>query len=224
MKHRLGVLLVLFTCGCSIVDPGDRDELRDRIAMMSPDDIPFAKRWTMNTKAVDWLRRRPPGDQMGKLQCRYQAGGQWSNWADQEPTYIVLDMLECLLKRPFAVTYILCKEEWEALESQIRRTDLLNSLPVPGGASVECRFVWDFRYEPEKAPIKVTDPDAVTPDDMIDAMIGLPAPPPGWMFPQLIPLLCPLGAGPGWGCPPRPTDPTGGEPTDPTGGEPGDRP
>lgn len=38
----------------------------------------------------------------------------------------------------------------------------------------------------------------------IDAMIALPGPPPGWAVPQLsrlIPLLCPLGAGEGWGCP-----------------------
>jgi hypothetical protein len=123
------------------------------------------------------------------------------------------------------MTYVLCMDQWQSPASQARRTDLMNSLPVPGGANVECRFVWDFRYDPEKVPPELTDPDAVSTDDMIDCVIGLPAPPPGWNFlPELVPLLCPLGAGSGWGCPPRPTDPTGGQPTDPTGGQPGDHP
>ncbi|KYF75866.1 hypothetical protein BE17_28995 [Sorangium cellulosum] len=161
---------------------------------------------------------------MGKLQCRYQAGGQWSRWTDQEPTYTVADMLECLTERAFAVTYVMCKDEWYYLERQTRATDLLNSLPVPGGANVECRFVWDFRYEPEKVPPELVDPNEVTLDDVIDAMIGLPGPPPGWVHPELIPLLCPLGAGPGWGCPPRPSDPPGGDPSNPAGGSSGDYP
>ncbi|WP_437645417.1 hypothetical protein [Sorangium sp. So ce362] len=224
MNHRLGVLLVLFTCGCSIVDPGDRDELRDQIAMMPREERSRLKTLGMNSAAIDWLKGRPEGDQMGKIQCRYQAGGHWTNWADQEPPFIVDDMRDCLIKRPFLVTYLMCMDEWASVERQARKTNLLNSLPIPGGATVECRFVWDFRYDPEKAPAEVTDPNAIDADDIINTLIALPAPPPGWAFPRLVPLLCPLGAGPGWGCPPTPTDPTGGQPTDPTGGQPGDRP
>lgn len=116
----------------------------------------------------------------------------------------------------------MCKDEWESVERQLRKTDLQNSLPVPGGASIDYRYVWDFRYEPEKVPPELIDPNEISADDVIDAMIALPAPPPGWAAPQLAPLLCPLGAGPGWGCPPRPTDTDGEEPANPTGGEPGD--
>jgi hypothetical protein len=224
MNHRRGILLVVFACGCSIVDPSDRDELRDQIAAMPLEEISRLRMLGMNSAAIKWLEGRPPGDQMGKIQCRYQAGGQWTNWADQEPSFIVDDMRDCLIRRPFLVNYLMCKDEWEALQRQIRKTDLENSLPIPGGATVECRFVWDFRYDPEKGPAELTDPDAVDLDDIINTLIALPAPPPGWAFPRLVPLLCPLGVGPGWGCPPGPTDPTGGQPTDPTGGQPGDRP
>lgn len=217
--------MAVVVAGCSIMDPEDRQELRDRLGALPADAILAMKRTVMNTNALNWLRGRPDHDQMGKLQCRYQAGGQWTSWADQEPTFTTDDMLYCLRKDPFMMTYIMCMEQWESLESQARRTDLLNSLPVPGGASVECRFVWDFRYDPEKVPRALTDPDAVSIDDMIDCLVGLPAPPPGWNFlPQIVPLLCPLGAGPGWGCPPRPTDPTGGQPADPVGSRPGDHP
>ncbi len=69
-------------------------------------------------------------------------------------------------------------------------------------ASIDCRYVWDFRYEPEKVPPELIDPDEISADDVIDAMIALLAPPPGSAAPQLAPLLCPLGAGPGWGCQP----------------------
>ncbi|WP_438024052.1 hypothetical protein [Sorangium sp. So ce233] len=225
MKQWLGgALLAVLACGCSIVDPGDRDELRDRIAAMPPDTMEYLTRLSMNATAVRWLDGRPSDDQVGKLQCRYQAGGQWTDWADQEPRLTVHDMLDCLLNRPFNLTYLMCKDEWESLQRQARKTDLLNSLPIPGGSAVECRFVWDFRYEPENGPAELTDPSAVDTDDIIQGLIALPGPPPGWALPGLVPLLCPLGAGPGWGCPPRPTDLPGEEPTIPEDNEPGDRP
>ncbi|WP_437926506.1 hypothetical protein WMF37_47125 [Sorangium sp. So ce291] len=224
MRSRLGTLLVVLTCGCSIVDPGDRDELRDRIAAMPPEMSEYYTRLGMNAAAVKWLDGRPREDQVGKLQCRYQAGGQWTNWADQEPRLTVEYMRDCLLQTPLHVTYVMCKDQWYHLELQARKTDLQNTLPVPGGTNIECRFMWDFRYDPETAPAELTDPDAVEFDDIMQGLIALPAPPPGFAFPELVPLLCPLGAGPGWGCPPRPTDPPGGEPVDPSDGQPGDRP
>jgi hypothetical protein len=221
----VAVAFAVVAFGCSILDPDDRQELRDRIAAMPLDAVLLMKKMVMNVKAMNWLRYRPKGDQMGKLQCRMQAGGTWSGWADQEPPYTVEDMLECLIYRPFAVTYVMCRDEWLGVNAQAKENEILHEQPAPGVTDVECRFAWDFRYEPEKVPPELIDPDAIGPDDIIDAMIGLPAPPPGWNFlPELVPLLCPLGAGPGWGCPPRPTDPTGGQPTDPTGGEPGDHP
>src|SRR4051812_46155135 len=97
MRHLLAALLVLLTFGCSVLDSGDRDELRHQIGAMPSDKISFMTKVAMNAKALNWLRHRPPNDQMGKLQCRLQAGGQWSGWNDQEPTYTVAEMIECLL-------------------------------------------------------------------------------------------------------------------------------
>ena len=68
--------------GCSILDPGDRQELRDRIAALPPENVGLLRTMAMNAKALDWLRGRPEGDQMGKLQCRYQANGNWGDWDD----------------------------------------------------------------------------------------------------------------------------------------------
>jgi hypothetical protein len=218
MRHLPAALLVLLAFGCSIMDPGDRAELDKRIVGLPPSELLDMKRMTMAAKAINWLRHRPNNDQMGKLQCRVQANGRWNDWHDEEPTYTVFDMLDCLIKDSFAVDYMLCKEQWESVETQSKQTELLNSPPIPGGSSLECRFVWDFRYDPAKLPAKLTDPNAITPDDVIDAMIGLPTPPPGLNLPDFVPLLCPMGAGPGWGCPGRPSDPGGGDTPAPGGG------
>jgi hypothetical protein len=226
MRPLLAPLFVLLAFGCSVLDPGDRDELRSQIAMLPPEGASFMTRTVMNSKALDWLHGRPPNDQVGKLQCRLQAGGQWTDWADQEPTYTVDDLKDCLLYSSGGtpVTYTMCLDFFLGRDGTAKEHEILDEQQVPGVTNVECRFVWDWRYEPEKVPRKLTDPSAITADDTINCLIGLPAPPPGWAFPELVPLLCPLGAGPGWGCPPRPTDPTGGQPTDPTGGGTGDQP
>lgn len=180
----------------------------------------------MNTNALSWLLTyKDEHDQVGKLQCRLKAGGTWSGWNDQEPTYTVADLIQCLLEGgDIAVTYTMCADEFQGRGNAAMNLKILHEEQVPGVTQVECRFVWDFRYEPEKVPSNLTNPRSITLDELIDWLISLPAPPPGFALPQLVPLLCPLGAGPGWGCPPRPTDLPGEQPTDPTGGEPGDHP
>ncbi|WP_437997438.1 hypothetical protein WMF26_42750 [Sorangium sp. So ce185] len=218
--------VVVLALSCSIVDPGDREELRRRIAMLPPDTLSTWAKWNMNANAVKWLRMyKDPNDQVGKLQCRLKAGGTWSGWNDQEPTYTVADLLDCLLSGgDIPVTYTMCADLFQGVGDAAMKSKILHEQQVPGVTHVECRFVWDFRYEPEKVPSNLTNPRSITLDELIDWLISLPAPPPGFASPQLVPLLCPLGAGPGWGCPPRPTDLPGEQPTDPTGGEPGDHP
>lgn len=210
---------------CSIVDPGDRAELREQLATLPPETLSTWAKWRMNANAVRWLLTyKDPNDQVGKLQCRLKAGGTWSGWNDQEPTYTVSDLLECLLgggDNP--VTYTMCADLFQGVGGAAMESKLLREDPVPGVTHVECKFVWDFRYEPEKVPANLTNPRAITLDDLIDWLITLPAPPPGWAHPEFVRLLCPLGAGTDWGCPPRPTD-LPGESTEPAGDETGDHP
>ncbi|WP_437981425.1 hypothetical protein [Sorangium sp. So ce117] len=226
LKTMAAAAATLIALGCSIVDPSDREELRQQIAMLPPETLSSWDKWNMNVNAVKWLKLyKDPNDQVGKLQCRLKAGGTWSGWNDQEPTYTVADLLDCLLESgDIAVTYTMCADKLQAVDGKSRESKILREEQVPGVTNVECRFVWDSRYEPEKVPSNLTNPRSITVDELIDWLISLPAPPPGFAAPQLVPLLCPLGAGPGWGCPPRPTDLPGEQPTDPTGGEPGDHP
>ena len=188
--------------------------------MLAPEATLF-KRWFMNWRAQKWLTaKEAPNDQVAKVQCRDNEGGVWSNWYDRpDKVHTVADMLLCLTTKPGFYSYLQCIDDFDHYVVSHAREELKALLPA--FTDIECKYVWDFRYSPEKLPAKAIDPDAVTPDDLIDAMIASPAPPPGLAIPELVPLLCPLGAGPGWGCPPRPSDPspTGGQPTDPTGGD-----
>jgi hypothetical protein len=222
MRRLRAALLVLLAFGCSILDPGDRDELVRKIELMPSAQISTLKKLTLNANALDWLQNRPDTDQVGKLQCRMKAGGTWSDWADQEPTYTVADMWKVLLIEGTEVTYTDCPDYWLGRDGKAKESAILHEQPVPGVTGFECRFVWDFRYEPEKVPPNLTDSKVISTEDIIEAIIGLPAPPPGWAFPELVPLLCPLGAGPGWGCPPNPNDLPGDQPAGPTGGGSGD--
>jgi hypothetical protein len=112
---------------------------------------------------------------------------------------------------------------WQAEEVTKRKDFLQATATNPDSIDVECRYIPEPGFEPEKLPSKMIDSKAISIDDIIDTIVAMPAPPPGWAFPELVPLLCPLGAGEGWGCPPKPDDPTEGQPTDP-GGQSGDYP
>ncbi|WP_437764701.1 hypothetical protein WMF27_33930 [Sorangium sp. So ce281] len=227
LKAMAAAAVTVIALGCSIMDPDDRDELRRRIAALPSETLSHLQKTKLNTNALRWLLtyKKDHNDQVGKLQCRLKAGGTWSGWNDQEPTYTVEDLIQCLLGGGnIPVTYTMCADEFQGRGNAAMNLKILHEEQVPGVTQVECRFVWDFRYEPEKVPSDLTNPRSITVDELIDWLISLPAPPPGFAAPQLVPLLCPLGAGPGWGCPPRPTDLPGEQPTDPTGGEPGDHP
>ncbi|MDI1484082.1 hypothetical protein [Polyangium sp. y55x31] len=193
------------------MDPDDRQALRDRLAGMAPEDIILMRRTVMNAKGINYFSMVPEADQVGKIQCRVFAGNQWGNWQDQEPSWIVYDLLRCLKEVPLAVTYLMCKDEWVSTQTTLKKQELLES-QIPG-TDVECRFVFDWRYEPDKVPESLWKEESISFDDMIDVLVSLPAPPPGFVAPELAPLLCPLGAGPGWGCPSDPateTDPPEG--------------
>lgn len=222
MRRLLVALLVPLAVGCSIMDPGDRAELRHQIASMPPGNQRIMRAWYMNEMARKWLEeksKKKPNDQMAKIQCRDNEGGIWSDWYDRpDDVYTVAKMWLCLTTKPDFPSYIDCFDDFEYFCGQGARNKLKDLLPA--GTDVECKAVWDWRYDPSIVDPKIVDPNAASsPDDWIDAMIRLPAPPPGWAFPEFAPYLCPLGAGPGWGCPPKPTDPTGGQPADPTGGD-----
>lgn len=215
MRRLLAVTLMLFAVGCSIMDPGDREELRKRIQLMPENQMSMFTREAMKVAAHRFLEGKRDTERIGKLECRVKEDGAWSDWYEHLDDLRVPWMRDCLWKQP--LTFMMCIEFWQAEQVTDRREFLKATATNPDSIDVECRFIPDPGYEPEKLPSKMIDSKAISIDDIIDTLVALPAPPPGWAFPELVPLLCPLGAGEGWGCPPRPDDPPGGQPTDPSG-------
>jgi hypothetical protein len=203
-------LVLVGGMGCSILDPGDREELRNYIASMPPDRRSTLRSAVMNSRTVSWLQSKPTYDQVGKLQCReYTEGEGWGAWRNKEPSHTVAQMLDCLKHEPRFVTYLECKDMWFHTQAQVEKEKVMARQVA--GADVECRYEWDFRYAPENVPRYFVDFNAISVDDIIAFLITSSAPPPGFAASEFAPLLCPLGAGPGWGCPDTPA--TEGEPS-----------
>ncbi|MDC3953178.1 hypothetical protein [Polyangium jinanense] len=198
---------------CSIMDPDDRQALRDRLAAMAPEDMVLLRRTVLNAKGLNYFQQRPSNDQVGRLFCREYADGQWGDWKE-EKRWEVKDVIECLMTDGLAVTFILCKDKFLYTEMSKKKGDIM-AQQIPG-KDAECRFDFDWRYEPEKLPEEIWKEESISFDDVIDVLVSLPAPPPGFIAPELVPLLCPLGAGPGWGCPSDPA--TEGDPPPEGGG------
>jgi hypothetical protein len=199
---------------CTVVDPDDRAGLRERLAALPPPQADTMTLMTMNAKTIQYLNTRDENDQVGKYECRVQ-NGPWSQFGE---SLTVQAMLKCLRTSMVEAQYVNCAEAWQLVMK--RRADAAFKRT---GFDGECRFVWDFRYQPEKLPPECTDPDAVTLDDTIDAMIASDVPPPlpGGLPPGLIPLLCPLAEHPdAWGCPDSPGGAPGQNPGEnPPGGD-----
>ncbi|MDI1448000.1 hypothetical protein [Polyangium sp. 6x1] len=203
-------LIALVLPSCSIMDPDDRQALRDRLAGMMPEDIFQLRKGAMNGRGILYFKERPSNDKVGKLYCREYVEGQWQDWkGDKE--WRVDDVLDCLRNDPFNVSYLDCKDQFLSTETTLKKGDIM-AQQTPG-KDVECRFEFDWRYEPDILPEELWKAESISFDEMIDFLVSLPAPPPGFIAPELAPLLCPLGAGPGWGCPSDPyteTDPPEG--------------
>ncbi|WP_437606233.1 hypothetical protein WMF20_35265 [Sorangium sp. So ce834] len=218
---RLMILMVVVTASiataCSIVDPDDRASLRDMVASLPSAQGEAWKLMTMNAKAIQYLNGRPPNDQVGKYECRVRNGDKFGAWSQLGQSLMVKDVLRCLRTSVVEAQYVSCVDAWK-LTMQRRAAASFDRLGLDG----ECRYVWDSRYEPEKLPQDCVDPDAVTIDDTVEALISSETPPPlpGGLPPGLLPVLCPLAEHPdAWGCPGGPSGPPGQTPGDEPGGD-----
>jgi len=74
MKLRVGILVTVLGAtqlvGCSIMDPNDRQALRDKINALTFMQILELKRVIASTNASNWLNHLPKNDEMGNVQCR----------------------------------------------------------------------------------------------------------------------------------------------------------
>ncbi|WP_155798872.1 hypothetical protein [Sorangium cellulosum] len=202
---RMLVMAAWCGLGCTVVDPGDRADLRDVIASLPPSQVDAMRLLTMNSNTIQYLSNRPEEDQVGKYECRTRIGDAYGSWQQLGRSLTVAELLKCLRAPQLEAQYVPCANAWASV-MQKRADASFERLGLKG----ECRFVWDVRYEPDKLPEDCVDPDTITPDDMIDAMIGyagrVPPPLAGGLPGGFLAKLCklPLADHGAWGCPEAP--------------------
>ncbi|XXX73858.1 hypothetical protein WMF30_40050 [Sorangium sp. So ce134] len=220
MKRLMILMMVVvtsFASACSVLDPDDRAELRDLVASLPGPQADAWRLMTMNAKAIQYLNGRDENEQVGKYECRAGSGGKLGPWVQFGESLQVDALLKCLRTNHIEAQYLSCVDAWK-LVMQRRADASFERLGLKG----ECRYVWDSRYEPAKLPQECVDPDAVTVDDTIEALISSDTPPPlpGGLPPGLLPVLCPLAEHPdAWGCPGSPSGPPGEDPGETPGGD-----
>ncbi len=210
------LVLAVMLGACSVMDSDDAAALDVKIAALPPVVVAPLIRSAMARSATDWLRGKPLDDVVARIQCRSRnADLSWGGWED--------------VHRPFSPD-VLGGEPDDGANSLIMTVDFfLSSLQhgdqtyldvfldehpkaveeaatreLETGRETECRQVWSPGYAPSDLPEEATNPDKVLRSELRRMLIEAPVPPPGFPIPEWAPLLCPLGAGPGWGCPPRP--------------------
>ena len=203
-------LVALCALGCTEVDPEDERKLEQLVdGQPQPTrDRFFAAAGTWTTR--QWLNGRPPNDEVIKALCRsYSAKDGWSDWEEVgQELARVEHMIACMAA---GFSYIECGEK------MIRRNvpDLVKVLEESAaGFKWECKGEWTPFYKPDMVPGGDRDlsRQPVTTEEVVKWLVALPAPPPGFVFVELaplLPLLCPLGVD--WGCPGNPKYPGGGD-------------
>jgi hypothetical protein len=192
--RRLIILMLLVGAwlGCSTLDGGDEAALEAKIRDLPPQSKTVLGALTAKAAAKKYLRATKPYHVIGGLWCQ-SSDGRWERAS--EDTW--QDMLDCLLD--LKSSYAGCGIAFERHARTLVRQMFVDSGMFTGPI---CEYRWTHGFSPGELPSSC-DPERVTLADEVEALVGMPAPPPGFAIPELIPYLCPLS--PGW-CPPRPDE------------------
>jgi len=207
MTTILPVVSMLGIAGCTTVDPDDKNELLRRIGALPPPAALTLRQVTAHHYSEIMLNKRDLSKKIGGTVCRRfdPKTGAWGGWVPQVDVTIA-DVLKCVAQN--TEWYGRCADLM-VLAATLQSTQAFESAGIPSG-DYQCRYAWDQGWAPDEAPSN-TDPDRVTPEDIIDAMVSSPVPPPGipWASPDfapLVPLLCPLTSWEQDPCAPAPGD------------------
>lgn len=203
-------LLMAGWLGCSVPDGGDRDELEKAVAALPPAKVSLIRQIAQRQAAIKWLNGRVWHETAAEVHCTVN---------DMPGTWRTGDLsVEAMIGMLMAgvCQYADCSLIWMATDGKRAGEQLRGLLQKQfPDSTITCKYVWEPVFDPETGdvPDEVTKPDQVGLSRIIEAIISSPTPPPGFPLEELAPLfptLCPLGAGPGIGCPSTPTDPSGG--------------
>lgn len=228
MKRTIIALLIvlgLARLGCSIPDPGDRQELEDKIAALPPDTQSGLRAWASRQLVIRWLSKFDRNRKVGTVECREIGPGAdpaHVDWFDHEDI-TVGHVLTCLVV--FAFSYTVCMDE--TARNVAKGYNMAAAMDDVANVRLECRVKIATEFEPDKVAAEARGKNKVNPGDMhrlaelltvseiTDAVLNSDLPPPlpggvlaGSAFADILPLLCALDASGGhWGCPDSPLYP-----------------
>ncbi len=228
MAFTLAVLSLGLVGACSVLDGGDRADLEAAIDKESKEDRTSMAAMYLSAKTKKWIDGRPKNEAVITLWCKHhRTDGTSTEWTiDQSEPGMVKDMIWCLGQ---GVGYVKCLDVLEnalAFKAEqawaLTKTGLPDSDPLKS-TETECRGITNPGYSPVEVPGANDDLNRVTAGEIVEWMLSLPAPPPGFStaaWGPLLPFICALGAS--WGCPGDPQNPlitsisqsgsTGGDP------------
>lgn len=205
----LGHLLM----ACSALDGSDRADLEAGINKESPEVKHAMAAMAMNQKTKRFLDGRPPSERVIGVECKQRLpGGSWFNpKPEQDLVYLVSDVIECMstgetyqgcIATLAAALVIKATDRWQA--------KIAASIPGSLDASLEvsCNEVVDPQYHPANVPGADTDLNKVSAGEIVEWLLALPAPPPGFSieaWAPILPFICAMDVS--WGCPGDPHNP-----------------
>lgn len=208
MRLMMAMTAAVLAAGCSIVDPGDWDDLRQEIASLPTEALVSARQWAANRAAIERLEKEDPNLKLMGVKCHDDDGMV----EDEEYDILVKDVLACLKWSPIA-EYGLCLDD----EARRRARGFYRSAEWLSLGTFGCDYIytpgWDLDEVPEDWFLR-----NVTADDVLNAMIryagSVPPPFAGALGPSFVGKLCrlPLTNGDVWGCPDTPGAPPGQAP------------
>lgn len=178
--------------------------------------------YLMNSIAKRWLSGKSKNQRIGRIQCQFYDFDKNEDGPlkDAGPELTVEAVVACLNSLPNA-SYWDCANGWaNHMRDKIvveLRTKMANGGPITNHEinGVDCEMTWDAGYGWKELPPSVKDYAAIGPDDIGEAFISAPVPPPGWVLPAstwevILPMICLSGTP--WGCPTDPAYPNPNEP------------
>lgn len=205
----------LSTLACSVLDGDDRDDLESAIKEAPREDRAAMAAMVVGAKTRGYLQGRDPNSAVISLECRMvhptmgPTGWSLPAGAFAKPR----DLLACLQA---GHTYPACLQFVADLLAERARKEWVKTKQAfvdsdpRKAADLECRGVVNPGFHAAEVPGANDDLNRVTAEAIVDWLLTLPAPPPGFSpatWRVLAPLLCGLDVG--WGCSGHPMYPGG---------------
>jgi hypothetical protein len=186
---------------CSTLDGGDVDHFEEAMKELSVEDRLSLKKGALADKTKRYLQGRDLDERAIRSECRYKksAGDEWGAWRINITIELTnRELLDCF-GRGHSYAECLAAGVYTILKETI--PTMVDTDPLDGSLW-ECRHVVEPEYTIQAVDGAAESAEDITWREVLDWLMRLPAPPPGFsptVWQALGPALCGLSAD-SWGC------------------------